>query len=715
MRSLRPAAVISAVLTAALFAAPDRRADAQEAGAGTTAPAAWQYPREVRAAGLRVALHEPTVLSYTDADGTVALRIPLEITDAAGRVSFGAAHATGAAHLDLGSRLFLVDGLAVGECPLPGLDAAIAPKLQADLGGALAEPLLLRLELLTDRPGAAPPVDEEGGPKISTRAPEIHVRRTPAVLVQIEGDPELVPVDTFPLQYVANSATDIFHDPSTKRWFMLLHEHWVSSSSVDGPWAWHDDKLPVVLTQLPVSSPRGHVWSFVPGTRRYTKRTEGGEPPRPDPMPEIIVSHKPAELVLLLGDPLFTLIPHVKLMTVANTISDLFFHPRSGKYYLLISGRWFVAEDVDGKWEPAFGSLPEEFAQIPREHARGHVRWCVAGTPEAAEAAARAALPERALLSRRVSASVRYEGKDIRTAPLEGTEVRHVTNTEDDVLVVGGVYYACVRGAWFRSKNGESPWDHVESLPDDLLPVPESTGFWHVNVCSALGAEDKAYRFQIRGPYRGIYVHRGAPVYGNGWDRRGLLRSGNWYPAARTYGENRWYDPVAGAFQPRNVLYDAQGPARATKWSPYTASYGRVRWYADRYLQGGRRMFPYDDGQDLFDLDASRPDVYGIWTDDVLARDGLPAARFPLGDRSAETTRDVPPVVSDSAGTAFRLSGGKVERWADGQWRAAADVSDDVRARLAAHERTRTLPDALRRWAEKRSGALPVNPVVTPR
>ena len=58
---------------------------------------------------------------------------------------------------------------------------------------------------------------------------------------------------------------------------------------------------------------------------------------------KVIVEQEPAELILLKGNPLFTLVPGVKLMVVANTSSDVLFHPRSGKYYLLISGRWFEA------------------------------------------------------------------------------------------------------------------------------------------------------------------------------------------------------------------------------------------------------------------------------------------------------------------------------------------------------------------------------------
>ena len=96
----------------------------------------------------------------------------------------------------------------------------------------------------------------------------------------------------------------------------------------------------------------------------------------------------------------------------------------------------------------------------------------------------------------------------------------------------------------------------MEELPEALHAVPEATGSHHVNACDALGAAEKQVRFAVDGSYLGVYVHKGAPVYGTAWHKRGILRNRNWYPRARTYGENRWYAPIAGVFQPRTVTYD---------------------------------------------------------------------------------------------------------------------------------------------------------------
>jgi hypothetical protein len=709
------ALVLTAAATAALAASPARAQDAPEktddAAGETRAP--WDYPRDVEVSGVRLAFQEPSVLDYTADDGAVSMRVPVMVTDSVGRITWGSLDLTGTAHLDLSSRLAAVDGLAATSTAFPGLDDALATATVEALPNKLPAEILIRLELITDRPGAAPVEDAVTG-SVSKRPPEVHVRRTPAMLVQIDGEPEMGQVESFPLEYVLNCATDIFHELRDDRWLMLVDGFWASSPKLEGPWEWFDGKLPVVLTQLPVDHPRGHVRRYVPGTRRYNNRVGKTPPTRPESLPEIIISEKPAELVRLLGDPLFTLVPGVKLMIVANTASDLLFHPRTGKYFLLISGRWFTADEVDGPWEQHYGALPDEFKGIPTDHSRAHVLYSVPGTPQSAEAAARALLPERVLLHRRINASIKYEKGTIISSPIEKVDYRIVTSTEDAEFEMADGYYACVRGAWFRSDTGKGQWKIVEELPEALKSVPESTGAYHVSWCIPRGAQEKGFVFETRGPYRGVYLNKGTPVHGNGWDRRGILRNGNWYPAQRTYGENRWYDPLAATFRPRSVLYGDDGQATATEWSDYTGSYGRVRWYADRYLQGGRRMFPYLIDADAFDTKAPRPDINATWSENVIGRDGLAAERFPLGDRSNEISPASPPIVSDTDGNVFQLTDAGVEKWKDGDWAVTAAAAPEIKTRLEALARVQGFADAARAWAAKRAGALPVNPVVTP-
>ncbi len=707
MLSRLPAAALL-VLASAWITAPPAAAQEAPAAAGS----AWEFPKELKLGGQRMSLHEPTVLTYDDATGATTLRAPLAITDGVGRVSWSAIEMSGMSHVDLSSRLVLFDGGAVAGSLLSAVPEADRERLGTALSEGAPKELVLRLELFTDRPGAAPEAAKTA--KQNMLPPAIHVRRSPAILIQVDGEPAMRQVADFPIEYVTNSATDLFRHTSQGDWYMLVNGFWATSKKLEGPWAWLEGKLPIVMTQLKIDHPRGHVRRWIPSTKRYRKNFGDAERVAPA-LPEIIVATRPAELIQLHGDPLFTLVPGAKLMVVANTESDVLFHPKLGKYFLSLAGRWFTADEVDGKWAETYGSLPPEFARIPRDHARSHLLWCVPGTPEANEAAARAILKTRGTLHERVRAQVRFAEKSPKSAPLNDTKVRIVTNSEDDCFQIGDAYYTCVRGAWFRTEDPRSSFKPVAELPETLHAIPESTSCHHVNACDALGAGEKVVTFAVDSSYDGVYVHKGAPVYGTAWHKRGTLRNKNWYPRARTYGENRWYDPVAGVFQPRSVRYDEAGVPMASLWSPYTASYGRIRWFADRYRQGGRRMIPYDRVDDDFNLASPRFDVYATWGNDLKARNGADPARFPLGDRAKDTSAEEPAIVADAEGRAHRLVNGAIERHASEKWATVTDADDDVKARLAAHERTRLRASQLSTWMTKRRAPLPINPEVTPR
>jgi hypothetical protein len=458
---------------------------------------------------------------------------------------------------------------------------------------------------------------------------------------------------------------------------------------------------------MPANHPRGHVRRWIPGTEEFTKKKTV---PPTGPAPEILVRKAPAELVLVLGEPLLTWIPGTKLMTVANTESDLFFHPKSNAYFLCVSGRWMQAEDIAGPWKETFNVIPEDFRGIPRDHARGHVLACVPGTPEASEASVRAQLTDRILLARAVAMEVALEGKEPATVALEGSKVEYVTNTEDDVFRLDGSWWICARGVWLTSQDLRT-WKPANDTPAAFGDLPETSGFAHLRGARALGNAEKGLRFSVDGRWSGVFLVNGSVVHGSGYARRGMLRNANWYPGPRTFGDGRWWDPVTGIFQPRSVRYDAEGRASADEWSPWTASYGRIRQFADRYSQGGRRMFHWIDSELRFDSTATRPDPFGAWGTSVLERDGVPSSKFPLGDRTNEDPFHEPPVYADANGVVWRNGAAGPETWDGKAWVAKTDLADDGKTWLSVLDRLHRRPEELRRWMARRAAPLPVNAI----
>jgi hypothetical protein len=701
----RSTAVLVAASLAALAAPPGRAADDKAAP-----PPAWVYPQDWKCAGRRLTMHEPQVVAFDQVNEKVTLRYPVTMTDPLGRAAMGSVEVFGALHSDLVSRLVKLDLLSPGTATFPSAPPADVAAVQAALVDALPKSLLLRIELLTARPGAYTP--EAAQPKFPRDPPQILVRERPAVLVQVDGEPVLYDVEEFPIQYVGNTASDVFRDPKTDTWYLLVDGTWLQSRAFAGPWRKGDGSVPSAMSQLPATHPRAHVRRFVPGTPEFAKR---GIVPAPKDLPEVIVTDKPSELVLLAGDPLFAFVPGVRaVQSVLNTESDLFLHLPTNLYWLLVSGRWFSAQDLDGPWTLA-DQPPEEFAKIPRDNIRGHVVWCVPGTPEAAEACAFAALDERATLNKYAQVQVLFEpeGKAPVTAPLEG-DVKSVTNTEDDCFVAGKAFYVCQRGTWYTSDNGTSGWKACADVPDSMKHLPETSGSYHVNFCRPLGLEGELANFAIRGGYHGVFAWRGAPVYGTGVAKRGMTRKGNWYPWPRTYGENRWYDPATNVFQPRSVRPHADGTTTAEEWSPYTASYGHVVLYGCRYDQGGRRMFTYSEDELKFVTAVTRPDPYALWLGQLKRREGLDLSAFPFGDRSGETPPADPRLAADAEGRVWRIGAKGPETFDKGAWTPGKAAPETV-AWLDALARIDARPALWKRWREQRAAPIPVNATITPK
>ena len=94
-------------------------------------------------------------------------------------------------------------------------------------------------------------------------------------------------------------------------------------------------------------------------------------------------------------------------LTNAGTFSDLlessdvFLEIESQQYFLVLSGRWYSTPSLDGPFTyvPS-DSLPEDFARIPPESARGSVLVYVAGTDEALDAVLDNSIPQTSAIGR---------------------------------------------------------------------------------------------------------------------------------------------------------------------------------------------------------------------------------------------------------------------------------------------------------------------------
>src|SRR5262249_23133760 len=143
-------------------------------------------------------------------------------------------------------------------------------------------------------------------------------------------------------------------------------------------------------------------------------------------VPKVFESDKPAELILINGQPKYTPVKGTSLFWVSNTESDLFREGKNGSFYYLVAGRWFSSPSLEGPWKFATPDLPEDFKQIPLDHPRSRVLASVPGTDEAVEAALLASTPQTARVNKRElkAPDVAYQGGTAQFQPIEKTSLQ---------------------------------------------------------------------------------------------------------------------------------------------------------------------------------------------------------------------------------------------------------------------------------------------------
>ena len=200
----------------------------------------------------------------------------------------------------------------------------------------------------------------------------------------------------------------------------------------------------------------------------YLERAETALTPAPlkaDP-PRILVSTRPAVLVMLDGPPVMATVPGTGLTYAVNTNWDLL---RDGPaYYLRHEQSWLTAPTHTGPWTPA-ATLPPGFQRIPA----GDPNWDDVRKAVPAKPLAQADAPT-VFVSETPAELILLDGEP-KLEAITGTQLSWVTNTESDLFrsSTDQRYYYLVAGRWFRSDKLEGPWTFATTeLPPDFARIP---------------------------------------------------------------------------------------------------------------------------------------------------------------------------------------------------------------------------------------------------
>jgi hypothetical protein len=499
---------------------------------------------------------------------------------------------------------------------------------------------------------------------IKADPPNIFFSKTPAVIVNVDGEPIWSPIKDNDLKYAVNTNWDLFQHVPSNTYYLLNTDTWLKTTDLKGAWT-PAGTLPASFKKLPDEENWKDVKANLPG-----------KPLKAAAMPKVFVTFTPGELILLTGEPNYLLVTGTKLLWVSNTESDVFRLGKTGPVYYLVAGRWFSAPDFTGPWTFATPSLPEDFKKIPLEHERSRVLASVPGTDQAAEAVLLAQIPQTARVKKsEVKApDIAYQG-DAQFQPIEKTTVERAVNTDKDVFKVGDAYYMCYQGVWFTGKSATGPWVVAESVPEQIYQIPASSPAHHVTYVTVEDDDDDEWvTFAAAAGYTGMMVAYGCTVWGTGWYYPPYWGYGGfypyYYPHFPTYGYSAWYNPWTGAYGRSARVYGPYGGAGVgARYNPRTGTYARG---AAAYGPYGARGVAqaYNPRTGTYAATRQGSNVYGSWGSTAVQR----------GDDWAKTNRYTNRATGNTTRTIRTDEGSAVTRRGSEGGRVAAGDGGNVYA-----------------------------------
>ena len=498
--------------------------------------AALEWPIEFQTGKYTVVVYQPQIDSYSE-DHINSIAAVAVIEEGAEPV-FGAVWFESRISTDRDSRTVLIQDVKVPQVKFPDATPEQEEKLAKFLMDQFPESgmtisldrLLTTLQLAEQSRIAAE--------NLNNQPPKIIFSDTPAVLIFIDGQPEMEMIEGADVMRVVNTPYLILFDTAAKKYFLRGGPMWFVADQIAGSWEF-------------IENPPEHILKVAP---ELPEDEEGaGEEQKPitaSEAPRIIVSLEPAELVVSEGKPKFSPIAAAPdLMFMTNTESRVFLQVDAKDYYILISGRWFKSQSLEaGPWEcvPA-DQLPPSFANIDPESDQGEVLYSVAGTMQAEEAVMDATIPQTAVVKRdEVDLKVEYDGRP-SFKPIEETSLTYAENTSYSVIKSGDRYYCCEEGVWYESGSPEGPWAVCVEVPKEIYSIPPTSSVYNVRYVYVYDHTPTTVYMGYLPGYLGCYVYGPTVVWGSGWRYRPWYGA-HYYPRPITYGFHASYNFRSGSW-----------------------------------------------------------------------------------------------------------------------------------------------------------------------
>lgn len=535
---------------------------------------AYAWPYLIVSGGDSIWLYQPQGISWSgqslQGSQSVSIHTAGDANDRYGVVYFQANTN------DAGNGKVTLSNYSVTRQNFPSLTDNGQAIIQTISANAGALPVVNQRKLKDDVALASKNTGNGQGVAVKNDPPAIIHSSDPALLVNIDGQPKLTPVQGSSYQRIMNTNYLILTDGSN--YYTPIGDQWaVSSDLANTNWsvAPSSDALNNAKTTLQadkslnLSIPDNNSDEVAAAAQNGT-------------IPLLYVSERPAELLVTNGNPNYQPIEGTNLVYAQNAKGDLFKSLDDNRTYTLISGRWYSAPTIDGPWtwvDPA--QLPSDFSRIPQTSPEARVLVSVPTTSQAKEAVIANDIPQTATVDRsQTSFTANYDG-DPRFKPISNTDLEYATNSSAPVIRDGDQFYACDKAVWFESSNPMGPWTVAVHVPDEIYAIPSNSPVYNVTYVKVYDTDNDDVTFGYTPGYFGVYdSYWGCPVYGTGWWYRPWI--GNyWYGYPGTFGYGAgfgWgYGYGFGAFF--NFGFGGYCPIYRPFWGPWG-------WYRPYYGYG---------------------------------------------------------------------------------------------------------------------------------
>ncbi|MEE8528729.1 MAG: carbohydrate-binding family V/XII [Gammaproteobacteria bacterium] len=536
------------------------------------------WPREIQVPQGTVVIYQPQpqTLDGNQLDARAAVAVELKDSEAP---VFGAVWFTARLETDRAERTATLADISVTRTRFPEQNEAKAARLKNLLETEIPkwglsismERLLATLEIREQQ--------IEAISQISTDAPVILFLPEPAVLITLDGEARLKKEEGSDLMRVINTPFTVLLDSKKKTYYLNADaQTWYTATDIEGDWT------------VAFSVPK-EIAALAPEPEPVDEEDLEEEEIEPGPPPKIVLATEPTELISSTGEPEYTPISGTDLLYMSNTDSDMLLHLTNQQHYVLLAGRWYTANSLDGPWWYVPGEeLPQDFANIPEDNQMGTVLYAVPGTALAEEAVLDAQLPQTATIERKKAGlDVEYDG-DPEFEEIQDTTMEYAANTPTPVIHAGASYYAVDDAVWFVSSSATGPWVVATSIPDVVYTIPPTSPVYHVTYVRIYSYTDEVVYIGYLPGYTGTYVYNTTIIYGTGYYYPGWYRH-HYYPRYSTWGFHVRYNPWGGwsfglsySSGPFTFHIGRGGWYRGGWWGP-----GRYRGYRHGYRHGYRR------------------------------------------------------------------------------------------------------------------------------